>query len=653
MADFSTSANWQPGTVQAQNSPMQNRQAPRRGRGITPHVENNDYSMSKRGTYGSHGMVKVPGPVSTQQPGRGRLTMESLAAFEAAYQKANPLVEDDPESDQTADVRKGRTMSDFFTEVFPNDSFSELGGNMEQSGGTQDTGGEWMNRASQVFATPRDFHKSVKVWTANIHPTPPLNESDQQKWRTYDTEPDPLSCSLIHPPQAPEILIDPAQREQGPESRRATQTAQSSCLRYSILAQTGGLQPDGPGPQTATSREDTQKTAAKAERSPSPALPQSPEDAADDMMTPAILPDKPTTVYEVLAPVKEVVHDTPAVATLPSSASVSIRIAAANEGHLDQVLDIYQEEFSNVMQTDGQHPISIEGVKRFYSASRQFKLPFLVALAGSNNGELVLGVALLQPRPMVGISEPQDLYCANCSILVRTKYRNRGIGQELLSTLISAVMGYRAPLSKPNTDTGNGLNDVDNVSLLGPTYKFVREVAPAFPEIKSYRPLIHYIIIDVVCGNVNGMVEKKHLEKLTQKFEFKYGDVFDDVIWAKEGPTTVKKIMFFRLCRPVGLGVQEQAQAGDDSSMITGGPVLPLPAQPAGTIEAVSPVKTATPDRIMDPSRDDARFLPRRLLNDLMAVPATTNTYGHTRMVPVFKPAAAKAAEAAAAAGFW
>ncbi|CAK7215596.1 hypothetical protein SBRCBS47491_002534 [Sporothrix bragantina] len=568
-------------------------------------------------TRGSHAINDTHNGQSGVQAGRGRLTMESLAAFEEELHKQSKQAADVVDKDKSAVAHVGKTMDDDFAEVLPDDSLSVIGDN---SDGTAMTGAAWMQRAMQVFATPHDFKKSMKTWSSKIYDTPPLNNSDSEKWHKYDAEPDSLSRSLLHPPQAPEIRVDPSVLRNGADSKRATQTAQSACREHSLLSQVAG------------SQQDTQKHVAQAQTLPSPvqesyqALLRTTQPA--DAAIPSVpmvntLPSKPLASIKVSALDVEPIIDRPA-AIGSSSFPMLIRIIKGEKGHIDQIRDIYNEEFSKGTQAPGQQPATSQDILRLYYASLQFKLPFLVAISKDQAGEHVLGTGFLQPRPLIGIVEPQDLYCADCSVFVRLKHRNRGIGQEMLQSLLSIVTSHLASESKTSSDGKKADNTKPNdnseatARALSPCYKFVRDFQVGASE--ALPPLIHFIIVDVVYGSMGGFAEKKYAQVLTQTFGFKHGNKLDTTIWTKDGPMTVSKMMFYRVCEP--FVDRNEMPPPFATPVAAGGPVQPPTA--AAESKSVGQVMATVPVRNMSPTRDDARFLPGRLLYDLMLAPATT-----------------------------
>ena len=565
--------------------------------------------------------------------------MESLAAFEAELQDRSKRSADDGLGNRQSPVtHAGKTMDDDFPEVLPDDSLSVVSDDDDDdddnSNGTVMTGAAWTQRAVQVFATPQDFRKSVKTWSAKVYPTPALNSSDSDKWHKFDAEPDSLSRELLHPPQAPEIRIDPSVLQEGPNTRRATQTAESARLKHSILAQTMNLQNDKEKPVVAQAEAGYPSDAAVQTPKQPSLLTVQPVDAGKPGFPANNSPkDKFASPLVTSAPDAESVTGQPAAATaFPSTSPISIRIVMGRDDHIDQVRDIYNEEFFKGAQAPGQQPATSQDIRRLYLASLQFKLPFLVAISSEQGGEHVLGVGFLQPRPLIGIVEPQDLYCAECSVFVRPKYRNRGIGQEMLQCLLSIVTSHLGSSQSKTLADGTEeknkkkkLNDntgTDQIS--GLSYKFVRKIETSGP--KALPPLIHYIIVDVVCGNVDGLAEKKYADVLTQKFDFKLGNPLDTVVWTKDGPVAVKKIMFYRTCEHFVPRSEMLAPAA--TPVLAGGPVQQPAVHPVS--QAVGQAKAAVPTRDTSPTRDNARSLPGRLLYDLMLAPATTggnNTY--------------------------
>ncbi|CAK7217810.1 hypothetical protein SCUCBS95973_003270 [Sporothrix curviconia] len=653
MEHFSTSLDWQTEAVRKRRDALQASYGASNTlhHDLNQHVEDEGHSVVTRGLRGAM-------PVNGRQSGqadRGKLTMESLAAFQAELQSEEKhQADNDTDKGKSAVAHPGKTMDDDFPEVLPDDSLSVVD---DSSAGSAMTGAAWTQRAMQVYATPHDFKKSVKTWSAKIYPTPPLNNLDSEKWLKFDAEPDSLSRDLLHPPVAPEIRLDPSVLRDGPDSRRATQTAMSACMQHS-LAQMARLQQDKAqlkgaaqvGPHVAvaqtpqqTPQQTSQKATLQAFQQASHQTSQAP-DAGNPSPSPVNVPKS-----KIMATPNFPQHDIKPAAelpasTVPSPAPHSIRITAGTADHIDQIRDIYNEEFVKGTQAPGQQLASSQDIRRLYLASLQFKLPFIVAVSNNDDGgQHVLGVGFLQPRPLIGIVEPQDLYCADCSVFVQLKHRNRGIGQEILRSLLTIVTSHLAPQSADGEKIGDKQpgDNLETAQAPHPRNKFVRELETG--ASKTLPPLIHFIIVDIVCGNMGGLAEKKYAEVLTKKFGFKQGDLLDTVIWTKDGPSTAKKMMFHRICEQFIPRHEMSPPTPSTAPVPSGGPVQHPPvAQPMS--QAVGPAKAALPARNMSPTRDNARFLPGRLLYDLVLAPATTggsNNYAGGR-APANKPSAAQ-----------
>ncbi|CAK7268361.1 hypothetical protein SEPCBS119000_003022 [Sporothrix epigloea] len=488
------------------------------------------------------------------QAGPIRLTRDSLAAFQAELkgQKKHSVV-DDLATVQSMVATVGKaTDNNSSCEILPDDSPSFLD---ENSDDTTTTDIAWTRRAMQVFPSPRDFKDHIRTWSTGIHFTPPLNSTDAEKWLKFDAEADSVSRTLLRPPQAPEILIDPSALLNKVNPYQTTQTAESACLEHSLLSPPAGQPQDQPTNSTQVAAPSVVETgnADKPDRSDADIFPKS-------------------SLSSPTAPALDVgPNKTLPISGISPSRPIAIHIALAGDDHLDQIRDIYNEEVQDA-RVPGRQAAATQDIQRLYQTSLQSKFPFLVALYHGQHRVQVLGFGLLQPRVLSGITEPRDLCCAECSVYVRLKFRNRGIGQEILQSLLCAVASNVTPQSNICHGKEEAMDD-ENKSVgmeagLWPSYKFV---CAKTDTPKSFPPLLHYIIVELAYGNADGLAEKKYVDILTQKFSFNYGGQLDSVFWTEAGPRTVKKMMLYRACEPIRPGCETTIDAATLNP--NGGPV--------------------------------------------------------------------------------
>ncbi|CAK7566459.1 MAG: hypothetical protein SEPTF4163_004405 [Sporothrix epigloea] len=558
-----------------------------------------------------------------------RLTSDSLAAFQAALQGQNKrTAASGPRTGQSTETKLSKTFDDDFCEVLPDDSLSVLDGD---SNDTAVTSAPWTKRTMRIFPTPADFKKYMRGWTEEIIPTPELNSADSEKWLKFDVEPDSVTHELRHPPQAPNILVDPSASLDQFDSRRSTQTAVSACLEYRFLAPADGSRQgdtahDGP---TAT-----QSAVLQTPQQPSCSTMQSTDAKNTGQVHADVLLNNQTS-----SPVAPAIDaESNPVTGIPPLLPIVIHITLASDNHADQIRDIYNEELSKGVQVPGRQQAATLDIRRLCLTSKQFNLPFLVALCHGPNSEQVLGFGFLLPRLLFGITEPQDLCCAECSVFVRLKYRNRGIGQEILQSLLNAVAARIAP--EPNISPDDRIagdevdNRVDTAPNIWPCYKFVREFEPGTPD--RLPPLIHYVFVEIECGNVDGLAEKKYVDILTRKFGFDYGGRLDSICWTEKGPKAVKKMMLYHMCERFGT---HETTLDNATPISACGPVQHPPASPVAP-QPVGSTETAGSVCIKRPSKDSAHFLPSRQ-PQLMLAPTTNDSDQGNRAAgsrPAVKP---------------
>ncbi|CAK7269671.1 hypothetical protein SEPCBS57363_003719 [Sporothrix epigloea] len=556
----------------------------------------------------------IPSGQQAAKASPARLTRDSLAAFQAELQSQNKrTVLSGPETVQSTETKVSKTLDDESGEVQPDESLSVLDGDYT---GTAVTSAPWTKRTMRVFPTPADFIKFMRTWTDEISHTPELNSADSEKWLEFDVEPDIVTHELLRPPQAPNILVDPSASLNQLDSRRSTQTAESACLEYGLLVQADGSRQGEPVHNVQTA---TQSAVLQTPQQPSCSTVQSTNAKNTGPIDADSVENNQTS-----SPIAPAIDAEPnSAAGIPPLPPIVIHITLASDDHIDQIRDIFNEELLKGTRVPERQQAATLNIRRLCLTCLQFKLPFLVAFCHGPNGKQVLGFGFLQPRLLFGITEPQDLCCAECSVFVRLKYRNRGIGQEILQSILSAVAVRIAPQS--NTVHEDRIaNDeqldksVDTAPTVWPSYKFVRDFEMGKPDFPP--PLIHYIVVEIECGNVDGLAEKKYIDVLTRKFGFDYGGQLDSVCWTEKGPKAVKKMMLYRICEQFGT---HETTLDNATPIPACGPAQPSPARPV-TLQPVASAETTVTNCIKSPSKENAQFLRGRLLQDLILAPTTT-----------------------------
>lgn len=485
-------------------------------------------------------------------------------------------------------------------EILPGDSFSADGAKGVDPGDTTwngasaaSSGGDWARRAMQLFPSERDFRHCVKGWVATIHPAPPFSEVEFERWHTYDAVPDSVTAELLPPPQVPEVRRDPRPTgDKDLDKRAATQTSNLSCV------------PPKKATQVCVSAPDLVKKAPEVELETRFVHVSGPvPDAKQEKQTVTPQQKKPTVTFE---PVKRTnipmpnpqpqdqaqVHPKPgpdrptaAAAPLPP---MSARIALADDKHIDGMREVYNEEVLKGTQERDRETVSFDGFRQLYKSSQESTLPSFVALSNNKDGEQVVGYVLVRPRHDVGFDGPADAFCAECTIFVRFKYRNRGIGQELLRRALARVT------ERPSTDS---------------------------------QPMPHFLYIEVACGSEDGLAEKKYIGTLSTKFGFEhFGRPVETVTWSDKGPYTLKHLLFYRRCTPAVDSVS--IGAGNCTEIHSNGHTQQTKAQPA--TQTVGPMSFPVAGmkynlHLGKESISRSRFH-EQLLHDLVTVPATAQT---------------------------
>ncbi|ERS97253.1 hypothetical protein HMPREF1624_06584 [Sporothrix schenckii ATCC 58251] len=479
-----------------------------------------------------------------EQPRRRlELTSDSLAAAAEEFSKQDTLL-----LEASAGKGKGRAHGKKETteneEIVPSDSVSADGANCIEADdpawkGTPSasTGGLWTRRAMHLFPSETDFRHCVKGWLATIHKTNPLSEEEFQTWVAYDTVPDSVTTQLLPPPQAPETRLDPESTgDKDLDERAATQTANTSCGLPSKGIAIRASDPDPPKRAPPVERETRFVHVSQ----------QPIQDVGAGKQTVTVQKKKPTVTFETGKQVKVPVtpstqkiepqaqlqtknqpppqpqahaerHEPKPVPELSSATgepfpSMYAQIVASGDRHIEGIRDVYNEEVTNGAQGLGCNPATSEDIRRLYKASLNTKSPSVVALLNDKDNEQVIGFAIVHPRPGVGFGEAATTLCAECNVFVLPKYRNRGLGQELLRRVLAKTI---------------------DVSTFGPL------------------PAPHYIYMTVACGSGDGLAEKKYIASLTTKFGFEYfGKPVETIKWSGKGPYAVKHMVFYRRCMP-------------------------------------------------------------------------------------------------------
>lgn len=483
--------------------------------------------------------------------------MDALAAVAEEYSLLDTkLLEDEKNKGQPkhkAAAKDGDSSSE--ESILPGDSYSEDGTNcINPNDHSRDnvstgasSGGLWEHNAEKLYTSGLQFRLIVKSWMDTIQESLPLEGQAFNTWVKYDNVMDSLTGELLRPPRVPEAFLD----DQGTgdadfDERAAMQNANESCG----LTRRGEpipvpTQDDMPKkvaqdaqhetrfihyPQAAAPKKDTVKPAVQPETKvvcgtfesklvqpvqkssiPSPRspllVPQAKPEPKTEPKPEITIESKAEGKTETIPTREQLTAAAAAAAATVTEHLASTQIVEVTEEHVEGMRAVCNEEVARSANAIAREPITVEGFRRSFNAGQKFRLPSFAAIHQGEDGEYVVGFVLVRPRHDVGFDGPVEAFCADCSIVVRKDFRNRGIGQQLLR---KALLIFAA-------------NSFD----------------------KSY-PKPQYLYIEVPCGSEDGLAEKKYIASLTHKFKFSYyGRPVETVKWTTKGPYTLKHLLFF------------------------------------------------------------------------------------------------------------
>lgn len=505
---------------------------------------------------------------------------------------------------ETRIARTARKVNDWdsvASEVPPEDSFSLDGARdidpdedaFSLEGSVVSSCGMWSVKAAVLYLSEANFRDRITDWLVKYHKeVSALSKKDQALWVKYNTIPDLLTIEMVEPPYVPYDKVEPTGNKELDE-RVATQTSKLSCAEYmeKVAAEERAAEAEKAKKEEEEKTKKEEEEKAKIEREKKEKLErekmekleqekkakkEAEEKAKKEKEEKAKIEQvmKAKIERELMAKMERDMRNTPAPQPTPApysglSASASVplpelapvlaphnraraHITSAMETHLPEMRELYNLEIMYGTQADAREPVTMEGFASLYESGNYAELPALVATVTENGVEHVVGYGLARPCYGLGFSGHVGEYCAELTVIVHPKIRCRGIGQELLRSMLDSM-----------------------------------DAKSALPHLKP-----RFSFIEVAGGSDEGLAEKKYIGTLVNKFGFqRLGQILDTIKWSDKGPYVQKRLFFYRRCAafveaPAKLALPSTVEAVvdgplEETSFATTRTVEELPDAPA------------------------------------------------------------------------